>query len=252
MIDKGKIPSVVRLFYSRGELIIKEGDYGTSIYKILNGRVRIYKSFGRDKNTLAILDRGEIFGEMTFFNFGLEPRSASAEAMDDVLLEAWHPARLTDEYNNMPPMLRYIIRQTLGRLVKMNKVVDELSAKKEIAPELDPRVTRRQYYRKKWDQELTYGPIGPPPKLVLSGMIRDVSLNGVGVEVSYENAKRFRHEPGDELEVHVQFVSGKTISLKSRIRSVRKSVALGYLFLGLEFRDVSKDALREISMFMMF
>lgn len=252
MAEKKKVPPVVRLFYSKGELIIKEGDYGSSIYKILNGRVRIYKSFGRDKTALAILDRGEIFGEMTFFNFGLEPRSASAVAMDDVVLEVWHPARLTDEYNNMPIILRYIIQQTLKRLVRMNKVVDELSSKKEMVTEIDPRVIKRQYYRREWDQEFTYAPIGPSPKLTLSGMIRDVSLNGVGAEVPYENTTKFRHEPGGELEVNIQFTSGKTLSLESKIKSVRRSITLGYLFLGLEFKNMSKDALREISIFMMF
>jgi CRP/FNR family cyclic AMP-dependent transcriptional regulator len=251
MSDK-KVPSIARLFYSKGEQIIKEGDYGSSIYKILSGRVRIFKSFGKDTNTLAILDRGEIFGEMTFFNLGLEPRSASAVAMDDAMLEVWHPARLTDEYNNLQPILHNIIQQSLKRLVRMNKVVDELSSKKEAETELDPMVALRQYFRKKWDQEFTYDPLDRSKKLGLTGMIRDVSINGVGVEVPYENTRKLRHEPGDELALNIPFTSGKTISLESRIKSVRKSVTLGYLFLGLEFKNMSKEAIREISMFILF
>jgi CRP/FNR family cyclic AMP-dependent transcriptional regulator len=247
-----KVPRIVRLFYSKGEQIIKEGDYGSSIYEILSGRVRIFRSFGKDTTTLAILDRGEIFGEMTFFNLGLEPRSASAVAMDDTVLEVWHPAKLTDEYSNMPPILRYIIQQSLKRLVRMNKIVDELSSKKKAATELDPRVTQRQYFRKKWDQEFSYGPLGGSRSFRLNGMIRDVSLNGVGVEVPYDNTKELRHEPGGELALNIQFTSGKTISLESRIKSVRRSITLGYLFLGLEFKNLSKEAIRQISMFMLF
>ena len=125
-----KIPPVVNLSYSRGELIIKEGDYGSSIYKILNGAVRVFKGPRESKTTLAILDRGEVFGEMTFFNFGLEPRSASVEAIDNVKLEVWHPARLTEEYKYMPPLLQYITQQTLKRLMRMNRLVDDLSFKK--------------------------------------------------------------------------------------------------------------------------
>jgi len=247
-----KVPPIVRLSYSKGEQIIKEGDYGSSIYKILSGRVRIFTCFGKDTTTLAILDRGDIFGEMAFFNLGLEPRSASAVAMEDVALEVWHAARLSDEYNNMQPILRYIIQQSLKRLVRMNKIVDELSSKKEAATEIDSRVMQRQYFRKKWDQECTYRPLGLSKSFRLSGMIRDVSLNGVGIEVPYENTKELRHEPGEELALNIQFTSGKSISLDSRIRSVRRSITLGYLFLGLEFKNVSKDAIREISMFMMF
>ena len=247
-----KVPRSVRLFYVKGEQIIKEGDYGSSIYKILNGRVRIFKCFGKDRTTLAILGRGDIFGEMTFFNLGLEPRFASAIAMEDVVMEVWHPARLTDEYNNMQPILRYIIQQSMKRLVRMNKIVEELSSKKEVATELDPRVTQRQYFRKKWDQVFTYCQLGPSPNFSLTGMIRNVSLIGVGAEVPYENTKKLRHEPGDELALNIQFTSGKTVSLESRIKSVRKSITLGYLFLGLEFKNMSKEAIREISMFMMF
>jgi CRP/FNR family cyclic AMP-dependent transcriptional regulator len=247
-----KVPSIVRLLYSKGEQIIKEGDYGSSIYKILSGRVRIFRCFGKETTTLAILDRGDIFGEMTFFNLGLEPRSASAVAMEDVVLEVWHPARLTDEYNNMQPVLRYIVQQSLRRLVRMNKIVEELSSKKEAATELDTRVMQRQYFRKKWDQECTYSLLGRPNKLRLTGMIRDVSLNGVGIEVPYENTEEIRHEAGDELVLNMQFTSGEALSLDSRIRSVRRSITLGYLFLGLEFKNVSKEAIREISMFMMF
>jgi CRP/FNR family cyclic AMP-dependent transcriptional regulator len=251
-MPESKGPPIVRLFYAKGEQIIKQGDYGTSIYKILSGRIRIFKCFGRDRTTLAILDRGDIFGEMTFFNLGREPRSASAVAVDDVVLEVWHPARLTDEYNNMPPILRYIIQQSLKRLVRMNNIVDELSSKKEVATELDPRVTQRQYFRKKWDQEFTYSKLGPLQDYRLTGMIRDVSLNGVGAEVPYDNTKKFRHDPGDELTLNIQLTSGKTISLESRIKSVRRSITLGYLFLGLEFKNMSKEAIREISMFMIY
>jgi CRP/FNR family cyclic AMP-dependent transcriptional regulator len=130
MPEAKKIPPIVHLSYTKGELIIKEGDYGISIYKILNGNVRIFKKIGDHKITLATLGRGEVFGEMTFFNFLLEPRSASVQAIEDVVLEVWHPALLAEEYKRISPMLRYVLKQTLGRLLKLNKVVSDLSASK--------------------------------------------------------------------------------------------------------------------------
>ena len=129
MQETKKIPPIVHLSYSKGELIIKEGDYGISIYKIVKGNVRIFRKLGEYKITLATLGKGEVFGEMTFFNFLLEPRSASVEAMDDVVLEVWHSALLADEYKRISPMLRYVLKQTLSRLLKLNKVVSDLSAK---------------------------------------------------------------------------------------------------------------------------
>jgi len=129
MPETKKIPPIVHLSYSKGELIIKEGDYGISIYKIVKGNVRIFRKLGEHKITLATLGKGEVFGEMTFFNFLLEPRSASVEAMDDVVLEVWHSALLADEYKRISPMLRYVLKQTLSRLLKLNKIVSDLSAK---------------------------------------------------------------------------------------------------------------------------
>jgi CRP/FNR family cyclic AMP-dependent transcriptional regulator len=129
MQETKKIPPIVHLSYAKGELIIKEGDYGISIYKIVQGNVRIFRKHGEHKITLATLGRGEVFGEMTFFNFLLEPRSASVETMDDVVLEVWHSALLADEYKRISPMLRYVLNQTLSRLLKLNKVVSDLSAK---------------------------------------------------------------------------------------------------------------------------
>jgi len=129
MPETKKIPPIVHLSYAKGELIIKEGDYGISIYKIVKGNVRIFRNLGEHKITLATLGKGEVFGEMTFFNFLLEPRSASVEAMDDVVLEVWHSALLADEYKRISPMLRYVLKQTLSRLLKLNKVVSDLSAR---------------------------------------------------------------------------------------------------------------------------
>jgi CRP/FNR family cyclic AMP-dependent transcriptional regulator len=129
MPETRKIPPIVHLSYSEGELIIKEGDYGISIYKIVKGNVRIFRKLREHKVTLATLGKGEVFGEMTFFNFLLEPRSASVEAMGDVVLEVWHSALLADEYKRISAMLRYVLKQTLSRLLKLNKVVSDLSAK---------------------------------------------------------------------------------------------------------------------------
>lgn len=130
MTDEKKIPPIVYLSYAKGELIIKEGDYGISIYKILEGSVRIFRQEGQRKITLATLGRGEVFGEMTFFNFLLEPRSASVEAIDDVQVEVWHPAMLGDEYKKIPPVLRYVVKHTLNRLLKLNKLVGDLAAER--------------------------------------------------------------------------------------------------------------------------
>ena len=130
MAEDKKIPPIVHRSYPKGELIIKEGDYGISIYKVLKGSVRIFKKLDDRKFTLATLESGGVFGELAFFNFLFEPRSASVEAIDDVELEVWHPALLAEEYEKISPMLRYVLKQTLNRLMTLNKVIGELAAKR--------------------------------------------------------------------------------------------------------------------------
>lgn len=253
MVEEKKIPPIVHLSYSKGEMIIKEGDYGISIYKILKGHVRIFKKSGNNKIHLATLDRGEVFGEMTFFDYGLAPRAASVEAIENVKLEIWHPARLTEEYKKMPLVLRYITKQTMSRLVRMNRILSDLSSNKARKKEkdADPETAKRKYHRKKWDQEFIYRSVGSSSELKLSGMIKDISLKGLGVEVDASNALRFTHNPGDEFEINIKFPSGRIVDVFARIRSVKKSKRAGYLLLGLEFKDISRDSNKQISFFMM-
>ncbi|MGR3176994.1 MAG: cyclic nucleotide-binding domain-containing protein [Candidatus Anammoxibacter sp.] len=63
--------------YDNNEIIFKEGDVGDSMFMIEAGKVKIKKR--SDKNgdiTIAVLEAGEIFGEMALFD--KMPRSASA------------------------------------------------------------------------------------------------------------------------------------------------------------------------------
>jgi CRP-like cAMP-binding protein len=255
MDEKKKTPPVVHLSYSKGELIIKEGDYGISIYKIYKGHVRIFKKSNNTIIPLATLGGGEVFGEMTFFNFLLEPRSASVEAIDDVELEVWHPVRLAEEYKNMPAILRYIIQQSLHRLLRMNRVIDELTAKKKRVKEerlaAEQKRNKRRYFRKNCDQECSYSLATHSSKVTLRGVIKDISPMGVGIEVNARNVMNVSHKPENQLKISFRLSSRSSINEVAIIKSVKKSTVPGYLFLGLEFKDISKDALKQIGFFMM-
>lgn len=255
MAEKKKTPPVVHLSYSKGELIIKEGDYGISIYKIQKGHVRIFKKSNNTIIPLATLGRGEVFGEMTFFNFLLEPRSASVEAIDDVELEVWHPVRLAEEYKNMPAILRYITQQSLQRLLRMNRLIDQLTAKKKRAEEeqlaAEKESNKRRYFRKNCDLECSYTSAIHLSKVTLRGVIKDISPMGVGMEINAKNTMNVSHELGNQLKISFRLPSGSSINEVAIIKSMKKSKVPGYLFLGLEFKDSSKDALKQIGFFMM-
>jgi len=65
--------------YNRDDLIFREGDEGDKLYIILDGKVRITKHIpGAGEEALAILEKGDFFGEMALIDN--QPRSADAKA----------------------------------------------------------------------------------------------------------------------------------------------------------------------------
>ncbi len=67
-----------------GDFIFREGDLGTEMYIINEGKVEILNQVGDEEQVLALLEKGDFFGEMSV----LEdlPRAASARAATDVRL----------------------------------------------------------------------------------------------------------------------------------------------------------------------
>lgn len=251
---KKKTPPIVSLKYKRGELIIKEGDYGISIYKIVKGKVRIFNEPGGREISLATLGRGEIIGEMTFLNRGEEPRTASVRAIEDSELEVWHPSTLKKEYEEMPPVVKYIVNQALQRLVRMNQLVAQFTAKRrqiiEKVKQGDPETARRFYYRKELDQECIYRPVSASKALRLGGRVKDISLNGVGMEVRAKNALNFSHKAGDTFYVTMMLPTNKKLSFKAKIQTVKMDRTLGRIFMGMQFEEMDGENRKTLGFFM--
>ncbi len=67
--------------FSAGEMVIREGDAGRSVYVILDGRVRVFtRDDGENELELATLGVGQFFGEMSFVSG--KPRSSSVAALE--------------------------------------------------------------------------------------------------------------------------------------------------------------------------
>jgi CRP-like cAMP-binding protein len=68
-----------------GEIIIREGDPGRSIFIVLDGQVRVFTRGHHGKELdLAVLGVSQFFGEMSFLSG--KPRSSSVAAIDNCLL----------------------------------------------------------------------------------------------------------------------------------------------------------------------
>jgi len=253
--DKEKIPPIKHLRFKKGELIVKEGDYGISIYKIIKGKVLSFQELQGKEVPVETLGPGGVIGEMNFLDRALEARFASARALEEVELEVWHPARLAKEYVEMPPIIRYIADQTLRRLIRMNKVIAQLTAKRrekiEKAKPTDWSADQRHYYRKEVRLDCVYRPIDASPDIRLEGWIRDISMTGMGLEVRAKNAQRISHNSGDRFYFETVLPNGNALKFTSRIMSVKKDRTPGKIFLGMNLEDMKEDAWKQLGFFLM-
>lgn len=90
--------------FSEGEVIIREGDLGTSMYIVASGKVRL---FTKDTE-LGTLGNRAVFGELAALD--PEPRAASIEALEDCTLLRLDGESLYDLMSGNREVTRGIIR----------------------------------------------------------------------------------------------------------------------------------------------
>ncbi|MBN2042075.1 MAG: cyclic nucleotide-binding domain-containing protein [Spirochaetes bacterium] len=72
------------LYYKHNERIISAGESEKRMYIILEGKVEITLTNGSQKLNVAVLGKGDFFGEISIFSN--RPRSANVSAIGDVKL----------------------------------------------------------------------------------------------------------------------------------------------------------------------
>lgn len=104
-----------------GRYIFHEGDLGTEMYIVHEGRVEIVQEDSTGESKLAVLERGDFFGEMSV----LEelPRTASARALTDVKLIMIDGATFDSMLRANPEIAVRIMRKLSRRL----RTADELA-----------------------------------------------------------------------------------------------------------------------------
>ncbi len=248
-------PPLVRLRYKKGDLIIKEGDYGLSIYKIIEGKITIYSEADDAVIPLASLGPGAVIGEMTFLSDEIEQRAASARAAEDSLLEVWHPRMLKMEYEQMPPIIRFLADQTLKRLARINKLVVKLAdqkRKKLQSPKIgEPRESKRRYFRKKVSLPFNCTSLYSGAKAKLAGTIKDISLGGAGLEVMPLNSPIFPYRVGEDFILNTTLPNKKDIEITCKLVSIREGKLITSFFLGVSFLDMSEHSSKNLGFFMM-
>jgi hypothetical protein len=83
-LDRLASTSTLHIFQP-GEIIIRQGDPGRSVFLILDGRVRVFtRDYNGQELELAVLGVSQFFGEMSFMTG--QPRSGYVEAVENSVL----------------------------------------------------------------------------------------------------------------------------------------------------------------------
>jgi CRP/FNR family cyclic AMP-dependent transcriptional regulator len=100
-----------------GERIMSEGEMGSSMFAIVNGRVRVH-SGGRE---IAMLAPGEVVGELATLD--PEPRSADVTAVEDTLLLRIDSSALSELMSEQAAVASSIIAVLCRRLRATDKAI---------------------------------------------------------------------------------------------------------------------------------
>ena len=113
--------------FNKGDVIFREGEYGTTMYRILDGAVSIYANYGESgEQKLTELKAGDFFGEMAVIE--AFPRSATAVAACEARVDEVGKESLSEYFKAEPDMIMKIMRHISGRLRELTHDYREVCA----------------------------------------------------------------------------------------------------------------------------
>ena len=107
-----------RIAFEKGRVIIKEGDTQAQAYLIQSGRVGVFTESEGKKIELAVLEKGEIVGEMALITD--EVRAASVEALEDCILIQISRTEFEERLKNSDRAIRAVVKILSHRVAESN------------------------------------------------------------------------------------------------------------------------------------
>lgn len=111
---------------SKDQLLCKEGDLDRELYKITEGKLLVCKVVGTMVTPIAYLEKGDYFGEMSFFDNMV--RSANVIALEDSTLIKIPQAELKKQF---PKWLIITAKSMTNRIRQMNSVIGASGIKRK-------------------------------------------------------------------------------------------------------------------------
>ncbi|MCP4253411.1 MAG: cyclic nucleotide-binding domain-containing protein [Candidatus Scalindua sp.] len=107
--------------YKDGDNIFEEDSIGREMYIILIGKVKVIKEKGGVETTLATLEEGDFFGEMSLFDNN--PRSASVKALGNVKLLEINQKNFLKKISRDPSLAFRMLEKMSQRIRKSDEKI---------------------------------------------------------------------------------------------------------------------------------
>ncbi|HSN27513.1 MAG TPA: DUF1003 domain-containing protein [Kofleriaceae bacterium] len=134
--------AVVPRQFSAGQMIIHQGEAGTSMFIVVDGNVNIHLP-GEQSRRISLKDiaAGEYFGELSLFDD--KPRSASAVATTDTRLLELDRKTLSDYLQSRPHAAIVLLSTLAARLRATNELLSQRASKNAVQ-EVESKLTWSQ------------------------------------------------------------------------------------------------------------
>jgi CRP/FNR family cyclic AMP-dependent transcriptional regulator len=118
-LDELVVAAESRVF-NRGDVLFTEDDEATELFVVERGRIAIAnKSIDGRESVVALMEQGDLFGEMALFDRQI--RSAEARALETSTVAAIPYAPLRAIYDRRPELLWNVVELLAGRLRHTNE-----------------------------------------------------------------------------------------------------------------------------------
>ena len=239
-VERKKLADVASLHgFNAGEMIIREGDPGRSVYVVLSGRVKVFsRDYKGNEFELAILEKSQFFGEMSFLTG--KPRPAYMVACETTTLMELSYTSMKELVQENPAVKKVLLEYYSDRVQNLEEKHSEIEAGER---RHDPRV------KKRISVKLFIPPQNAPQDEADSKFWQasslDVSITGILVRISEGEPEDL--QPGSRVLLELSLpaprekIRTEGIVRRTRVSEKQKSIMLlGIQFVGMSHNDSNK------------
>jgi CRP-like cAMP-binding protein len=239
-VERNKLTDTATLHgFKAGEMIIRKGDPGRSIYVVLNGRVRVFlRDYHGSELELDVLGESEFFGEISLLTG--KPRSACVAAIDSTMVMELSYTPMRELVQDNPAVKAVLLEYYYDRLKKIKAKRSEIGMEER---RRDPRVNEQLPVL------IVMMPNTTPTDQAKSRYWKadsiDISKNGILVKVPKAEPEEFQLNDQVLLEIDLEADFGKVrtagIVRRAALDEMEKRTTLiGIKFVGMTEIDGKK------------